>query len=64
MTLIVIGVTYRHNISEHVFDKINVLLMYRVMKMRYSKDVPAQGITGLLKSKTFVYFNTMTYDIQ
>jgi len=37
--------------------------MYKVMKVRYSIDVPAQGITGLIKPKTFVYFNTMTYDI-
>jgi len=58
-----IDVKYRYNISEHDFDNINVLLMCKVMKVRYITDVPAQGITGLLKPKTSVYFSAMTYDI-
>lgn len=49
--------------SEHAFDNINVLFMYKVMKVRYSIDVPAQGIRGLLTPKTSVCFSTVTYDI-
>jgi len=43
--------------SEHAFDNINILLMYKVMKVRYSINVPAQGIRGLLTPKTSVRYS-------